>query len=172
MKKINDLRKAYFFFKRGRGQVDACVDWAIERLQNNEEGDDTDIKLLAGSTHENEVKQLVPKILARYLEHSMSEEYLSGKFIVDLHQRYRANEISIIELEPILWRLFYDLSLPGWLVMLCRNCEYATDVHPFVKPFEDEFDYIAGLWKNASSFSDFMDKYDRTVSNRHDIEAQ
>lgn len=126
-------------------QASACIDWAIERLQNNEEIDDADIILLAGSIHEDEVKQLVPKILERYLGHSLSEEYLCGKYIVELHQRYIADEISIIELELILWKLFNNLSMPNWLVMLCRNCEYATDVKSYKKPFEEEFDYIAKL---------------------------
>jgi hypothetical protein len=169
MTKIDDLRRAYFFFTSGIGQADACVDWAIERLQKSEENDDTDIRLLAGSMNEGEVRHVVPRILRKYLGHSVSDEHLAGKFIADLHQRYRASEITIEELDPILSKLFHRLSMPDWLVMLCRNCEYATDMHPFVKHFEDEFDYIAGLWDKASSLESFMAAYDRTVSNKHDI---
>ncbi len=168
MKAISDLRKAYLHFKYEGNKADACVNWAIERLQNHEEGDDTDIKLLAGSTNEEDVKQLVPKILERYSGDSVSEEYLCGQYIVELRRRYLAGEISIIELEPIMWRLFANLSYPDWLVMLSRNCEYATDMEQFRRPFEDELEYIAGLWKSVSSYEDFLEKYDRNVSNQHD----
>ncbi len=168
MKDISALRKAYVHFKYAGDRADACVNWAIERLQNHEESDDADIKLLAGSLSEDEVQQLVPRILEKYLGGSPSEEYYCGQYIVELRLRHLAGEISIMELEPILWRLFTNLSSPDWLVMLSRNCEYATDVEAFRKPFEDEFEYIAGLWETASSYEDFIRNYDRDVSNQHD----
>jgi len=81
---------------------------------------------------------------------------------------YRDGREDEASLEPKLWRLFYDLERPPWLKMLARNCEYATDMPPFQRPFEQEFEYIAGLWAKAQSREEFFSLYDRNVSASHD----
>jgi hypothetical protein len=173
MENITVLLKAYMRLMYGEGGTQACIDWAVERLQNDEEAGDTDIRLLAGASKGEEAKALVPKILERYMGPAMmNPEQLCGKYIVELHQQYVNGEISIIGLEPVLWRMYQDISSPGWLVMLSRNCEYATDVEAFIRPFEDEFAYIAGLWEHASSYEDFIGRYDRKVSNSHDVKGR
>ena len=72
-------------------------------------------------------------------------------------------------LDVILTRLYPALAYPDWLVMLSRNCEYATDVPEFVQSFEREFAYPAGLWAGADSVAEFEQRYSRATSNGHDV---
>jgi len=100
-----------------------------------------------------------------------NEEYWAGKFVVELHKKFYGKEIDIFELETILLKLYNKLGYPNWLVMLSRNCEYATDVTDFEQPFRDEFEYIVGLWGSCNSVTEFNTLYDRNISNMHDIPA-
>jgi hypothetical protein len=170
MNNIDQLHSALLDHKFGLGDLNSCVDWAVDRLAQDEEGDDKEIALLAGSTDADEIEELSQKIINRYLEpEARNEELWVGKLLVRLYARYQSGGISICELEPVIYRLFRYLNYPNWLVMLSRNCEYATDVDNFVKPFEDEFKYISTLWSSSSSLGEFTSKYDRRVSNTHDI---
>lgn len=63
---ITELKHHYFLVRFGRDAGDACVDWAVTRLGNDEEGDDLDIVLLASARGREEVLPLVEAILARY----------------------------------------------------------------------------------------------------------
>jgi len=56
--------------------------------------------------------------------------------------------------------------------MLARNCEYATDMDFYEKPFEDEFLYISDLWSKAGTLNEFLDSYDRNISNSHEANWQ
>ena len=85
-----------------------------------------------------------------------------------LHELFYGSEIDIFELEKRLWKIYYKLDHPYWLVMLSRNCEYATDVQAFEKPFHDEYGYLVGLWKNCDSITEINEMYDSSISNSHD----
>ncbi len=62
------------------------------------------------------------------------------------------NPVQLVRrLDSIISALYVDLNYPDWLTMLSRNCEYTIDVKDFRKPFEDEFQYLYELWKDASS---------------------
>jgi hypothetical protein len=100
---------------------------------------------------------------------AIDDQIEAGKYVVELRHLYDSGKVTIEELEKRLWRLSGELGYPNWLVMLCRNCEYATDIPAFIKPFEEEFAYIAALWENATSSADFLRKYDRTISDTHDV---
>ena len=50
----------------GLGELNACVDWAVERLSRNEDGGDEDVILLASSVDESETEELSQKIVRRY----------------------------------------------------------------------------------------------------------
>jgi hypothetical protein len=142
----------------------------MSRLQADEEGDDRDIPLLAGATGDEEVSALVERVLQRYLGPSAADvPLLCGKCIAELHRKYVAGQIAVQDLEPIVLKMYGSLSYPSWLVMLSRNCEYATDAEVFVKHFENEFAYIAKLWSNSASVEEFMSRYDRSVSDSHDV---
>jgi len=49
MQAIEILEYEYFLLRFGWGGGDACVDWAVTRLGNDEEGDDLEIVLLASA---------------------------------------------------------------------------------------------------------------------------
>ena len=173
MNKIEELKLAFAKYKYGAGQLTGCVDWAVERLVKVEEEDDMDIFLLAGSTNESEIVELVQDILSRYLDaETFNEEFCAGQLLICLYDSYHAKTISIIELEPIISSMYLKLPLnPDWLAMLNRNCEVSIILQTY-KPFEDEFKYITDLWKEAKTLDDFKKKYDRQISNTHDFDWQ
>lgn len=172
MEALTELAIAVFQLRLGFGPADRCVDWAVERLRLDEEGDDLDIVLLASARGIDEVLPLAQAILLRYRgAQRLSDEFLAGKFIVELRAAYLAGRESMASLDVILTRLYRELDYPDWLVMLSRNCEYATDVADFEAPFEMEFDYVAGLWSEAGSAAEFEQRYSRVTSNRHDVRA-
>jgi len=162
------LEYAYLFAKIGLGSFRACIDWAVERLQKDEEGSDLDIVLLAWA-EDDQVIPLVERIISKYCPlHTLDEQFIAGKYVAELRKAYFQNKETIVSLDAKLWNLHNHLDSPTWLVMLCRNCEYAMDVPAFVKPFEEEFAYIAGLWESVTSRADFEARYSRAISNQHE----
>ncbi len=169
MNGVEQLWALHFRMRTGDANWKDCIDWAIERLRRDEEGDDLDVVMLAAATRADEVDSLVIQIVERYIAPgALSDEVAAGKLIVELYRAYTEGKESVASLEPKFWRLFYDLGQPGWLVMLARNCEYATDTEPVQKPFDQEFEYIARLWQESSSKEEFLSRYDRKVSDSHD----
>lgn len=171
MNKIDDLQKAHARYKLGFAVGSTFIDWAIERLQANEEGNDLDIILLASATTEEEALPLTEIILQRYIADNPGLELVAGKEMVNLHSRYLKGELSISDLDDIISNLYVRLDYPNWLVMLSRNCEYATDIDGFKKPFESEFGYIAKLWASSDTVAEFYHVYSRKVSNMHSLPA-
>jgi len=146
-----------------------CVAWAVSRLVANKDESDENIILLASSSCNGEIRELVQKILYPRLDlQQMNFEFWAGKHVVQLHEMYYAKEIDIFSLEKRLWKLYYKLEMPNWLTMLARNCEYSTDVSAFEEPFAKEFDYIVCLWRKAGSIEEFNSSYSREISNTHD----
>lgn len=167
---IHELLEAFIPLKYNFTKGQECVKWAEDRLLYNEEDEDKDVILLAGSTAEEEIKELSLKLLEKYLDKRfLEEEYCAGKFIVKLYEWYKSGSVSIPRLDSIISALHVDLNYPDWLTMLSRNCEHAIDVEDFRIPFEDEFLYIYETWKDAVSVDEFKSKYDRQVSNSHDV---
>lgn len=127
--------------------------------------------MLAASTLNDEASALVYVILERYLGPSrLSDELAAGKLIVEMFDLFQEGKEDAISLEPRLWSLSCDLGHPSWLIMLCRNCEYATDVPAFERPFLDEFQYISGLWKISNIEAEFKARYQHNISQSHDIQ--
>lgn len=168
MNRIADLQMHYARSMLGLSVGSAFIDWAIERLQADEEGEDLEVVLLAAATTEDESLPLAKAILGRYMPDGVELEFVAGKEIVNLRSRYLGGELSIVELDPIINELYVRLEYPSWLVMLSRNCEYATDIDIFEKPFEQEFEYIAQLWASSNTIAEFHATYSRAVSNTHD----
>lgn len=165
-----ELELECFRLRHGDGQAERCVDWAVERLRLDQEGDDLEIVLLASARGVDEVLPLAEVIIERYCGHArLAEQFLAGKYIVALRAAYLAGRESVSSLDTILTRLYPALAYPDWLVMLSRNCEYATDVPDFEQPFELEFDYIASLWADAGDVGAFERLYDRERSNRQGV---
>lgn len=170
MYKLEELKKKYLEYLFEGEKYNNLVDWACEILSNNKEEDDLEISLLASSNEEKEASELTKVILSRYLGFNSNKiETFIGKYIVYLYQRYKNRELERSEIEPILWRLFYDHNMPDWLVMLSRNCECSTDIDNYIEPFEQEFEYISNLWRKSTSYEEFLSKYDRKISNLHDV---
>ena len=170
MQDLAELEQACFQLRHGDGRVERCVDWAVERLRLDQEGDDLDVVLLASARGEGEVLPLAEAIIERYRGvQGLDEQFQAGKYIVELRAAYLAGQQSIQSLDAILTRLYPALDYPDWLVMLSRNCEYATDVADFEQPFEREFGYIARLWAEVGSVAEFEQRYCRATSNRHAV---
>jgi hypothetical protein len=171
MEAIAELEQKYFLQKYGVGDFHACIDWAVERLQRNQEGDDLQIVLLAGATKLEEVAPLVEEIMRRYCgADRLDDQLAAGKFILWLHRQYLRGEETIASLDAKLTTIYPCLGYPDWLVMLARNCEYATDIPDFEEPFNREFAYIAELWASVDNRAEFDSRYNRSISNQHDIE--
>lgn len=171
MNKIDDLQKDYARYQLGLAVGSSFIDWAIERLEAEEEDNDLEIVLLASARTEEEALPLTEKILHRYMPEDLNLELVAGKEIVHLHSRYLKGELSISNLDDIINNIYVRLNYPNWLVMLSRNCEYATDIDNFKKPFEAEFKYIARLWASSTSVAEFNDAYSRKVSDMHSLPA-
>lgn len=170
MESIEELEHQYFLLKVECGEIKTCVDWAVERLQLDQEGEDQDIVLLASASKGEEILSLVEAIVARYCgEERCNDQFIAGKYISYLYASHRKGTESIATIDVKLSRLYFRLDYPDWLTMLRRNCEYSTDVSEFVKPFEEEFEYIARLWESAHNLADFELRYDRNISNQHDL---
>lgn len=169
MQQLTELEIAVFQLSMGFAPADRCVDWAVERLRLDQEGDDLEVVLLASARGRDEVLPLADVIIERYRgAQRLDQQFLAGKYIVELRSAYLAGSESVLSLDAILTRLYPALAYPDWLVMLSRNCEYATDVADFEQPFEDEFHYVASLWAQAESLAAFESAYSRETSNRHD----
>ncbi|WP_219117716.1 hypothetical protein [Janthinobacterium sp. UMAB-56] len=167
MEQLTELELECFQLRHGDGRAERCVDWAVERLRLDQEGDDLDIVLLASARGMDEVLPLAEAIIVRYRGTArMEEQLLAGKYIVELRAAYLAGRESVQSLDAKLTRLYPALGYPDWLVMLSRNCEYALDVPDFQRPFALELDYIASLWAEAGDVDAFERLYDRERSNR------
>lgn len=170
MHAIEELEKSYALFSLGVGEIQPCIDWAIERLQLNQEGDDLKIVLLASATVQDEALPLVKEIVRQYKgSESMNLELVAGKYVSALYPLYLSGSVTIASLDAIFGKLYSVLNYPNWLVMLSRNCEYATDIDNFLVPFDKEFEYIASLWSKAGTLNEFEGMYSREESNKHDI---
>ncbi|MDN2710419.1 hypothetical protein O0880_13425 [Janthinobacterium sp. SUN118] len=170
MEQLTELEIAAFQLSMGFAQADRCVDWAVQRLGLDQEGDDLEIVLLASARGAGEVLPLAEAIIERYRGAGrLNAQFLAGKYIAELRAAYLAGRESVQSLDAILTRLYPALGYPDWLVMLSRNCEYATDVADFQQPFEREFDYIASLWAEAGDVGTFERLYDREKSNRQGV---
>ncbi|WP_298408061.1 hypothetical protein [Janthinobacterium sp.] len=170
MEQLMVLELECFRLRHGDGQAERCVDWAVERLRLDQEGDDLEIVLLASARGVDEVLPLAEVIIERYRgDARLAEQFLAGKYIVALRAAYLAGRESVSSLDTIFTRLYPALGYPDWLVMLSRNCEYATDVPDFEQAFELEFGYIASLWADAGDAGAFERLYDRERSNRQGV---
>lgn len=164
------LNSLYQRLKFGSAEWQDCVSWAIERLQQDDEGDDLDIVLLAAATSSDEVPALFQQIADRHLApEALNDDLAAGKHLVRLHQAYRDGQETVATLEPQLWRMYRKLRYPDWLTMLAFHCELATDVPAYRVPFDAEFDYLAGLWNAAESLAAFSNLYDPEVSKSRDV---
>lgn len=170
MEAIEQLKHDYFLLAFDVGDFHNCVNWAIDRLRHDQEGEDLDIILLAAATTREEALPLVEQVVARYCGMSaLDDELAAGKYVAHLRSAYLQGQETIESLDSKLIKLYFGLGYPDWLVMLSRNCEYATDIPAFEESFEKEFAYIAELWASSGTRSEFESKYSRAVSDQHDV---
>jgi hypothetical protein len=113
MEQLTELELGVFQLRMGFGQADRCVDWAVERLRLDQEGDDLEVVLLASARGADEVLTLADVILARYRGvERLDDQFLTGKYIVELRAAYLAGRESVSSLDAIFTRL-YRARLPG-----------------------------------------------------------
>jgi len=128
--------------------------------------------LLAAATTHDEALPLVEEIVSRYIRiDSPDVQLAAGRFISRLRTEYITGTESIESLDAKIRYALLQPWVPDWLVMLTRNCEYATDIDALHEPFEKEFAYIAELWNSSSNRMEFESKYSREISNRHDAKC-
>ena len=169
MEAITQLERSYFLVKSGGGDYHECIEWALDRLRRDEEGDDTDIVLLAASADRYEVLTFAEHVIERYSGfQALDEQLAAGKYLVALRHDYQRGLETPHTLESKLQSLYERLQYPGWLAVLCRNCRHAKVASPYRELFEKEFAYLARLWAVAMSRQQFESRYHRAVSLRHD----
>ncbi len=169
MKNIEQLQYLHFLHKIGLGNHSDCIGWAVERLQLNQEEDELDVVLLAAAMEGDEVLPLVENIIRKNADTPLDEQVAAGKYVVFLYRAYKTGDESVTSLDDKFTKLYNALGNPDWLVMLSRNCEYATDIPAFLGPFEEELKYISELWTSSETRKDFEAKYSRDASNQHDL---
>jgi hypothetical protein len=150
----------------------ACIDWALYELSKGHTAED--ICILAGLEKNDhwEIKRYIERIVSEdIIGDAFWQQTWAGKAICRMYDQYRSGALNLSELEKKIDRLYVGLGYPLWLVMLARNCEYATDTDAFTKPFEEEFEYIASLWRISDDLGEFLQKYKREISNSHDLEG-
>lgn len=98
----------------------------------------------------------------------LDDEFAAGKYLVTLRSEYVQARATIESVDAVLSILYPKLGYPNWLVILARNCEYATDVPAFKESFEREFEYVTSLWASAANKAAFEAQYSREISNQHD----
>lgn len=168
--KIAQLEANYFELRFGYDDGAACVEWAVDRLTLDEEGNDLEIVLLASARGRDEVLPIVEIIVERYIGNSALDDQLAaGKYIVRLRNAYLQGKETVHSIDVALTRLHPKLGYPTWLTILSRNCEYATDITAFEEPFEQEFVYISKLWESSSTRAEFDQKYRPEISQKHDF---
>jgi hypothetical protein len=169
MEALAQLEHSYFLAKAGMGDYHACIDWAVDRVCHDEEGDDEEIVLLAAASRRIEVLTLTEHVVERYCGHdALDNELAAGKYIAALRSNYLGRSETFASLGPKLRDLYVRLNYPDWLSVLCRNCEYAATVPEYKAPFEREFAYIAHLWVLARTRADFDNIYNRAISRQND----
>lgn len=164
-----ELKQSYIEAQFFESAFEKSIEWAITQIVNGT--DDMNINILAGLEPNNyfEIKEYVEKILDEELNVSKEDlEEWAGQYIIELKKLFTDQVIDIWKMDEKISRLYYKLDYPNWMVMLARNCEYATDVEPFEKPFEDELEYITELWTKYPEYSVFIEHYKREISNTHD----
>ncbi len=170
-KAIAELQQLYFRYRFFNKDPSGFVQWAIERLQLNEEGDDLDIVLLAALRKADRAQELIESIFRKYGGLPIEDEQLlAGKYVALLHERYLAGGESMRALRSrLVFDLYVGLDCPPWLSTLSSTCDRAVSLGPpFQELFEQEFEYIAHLWSLADSYKEFKKLYDPQVSRQHD----
>ncbi|HEV7608971.1 MAG TPA: hypothetical protein VGO61_16630 [Steroidobacteraceae bacterium] len=169
MEEINQLERSYFLLKSGGGDYRECIEWALDRLRRDEEGDDTDIVFLAASEDRQEVLTFAEHVIERYSGYqALDEQLAAGKYLVALRHDYLRGIETVRTLESKLQSLYERLKFPGWLSVLCRNCRHAKEAKPYRDLFDKEFAYLARLWAVAMSRHQFEQRYNRAISVQHD----
>lgn len=170
MEAINQLEYSYFLARSGSGDYRDCIDWALDRLRRNEEGDDGDVIMLAASSEPEEARTFTELVLERYSGlQSLDLQLAGGKYLVALRHEYQRGNETVHTLESKLQRLYVHLQHPGWLSVLCRNCRHARVAPPFHELFDREFAYLARLWAVAATRAQFESRYNPNISRRHGI---
>src|SRR3982751_5944340 len=96
MEEISQLECSYFLLKSGGGDYRDCIEWALDRLRRDEEGDDTDIVFLAASEDRDEALTFAEHVVDRYSGYqALDVQLAAGKYLVALrHDSLRGIETT------------------------------------------------------------------------------
>jgi hypothetical protein len=169
MQAINELEHSYYLLKSGGGDWHECTHWALERLRENEEGDDEEIALLAASNERHEAFTLTEHVVERYSGYqALDPQLAAGKYLVALRHDYLRGVETVRTLSSKVQGLAERLGRPAWLAVLSRNARHARENHEYKEFFDREFAYLARLWALASTRAHFETRYNHAISVRHD----
>lgn len=169
MEAINQLEHSYFLARSASGSYRDCIDWALERLRRNEEGDDPNVILLAVAEEPEEARTFAELVIGRHSGQETLDGHLAGgKYLVALRHEYLRGHETVHSLESKLQRLYWQLRCPGWLSVLCRNCRHAREAAAWRGPFDREFAYLARLWAVATTREQFAARYNPGMSAGND----
>ena len=171
---IAELQYLYFRYRFVSSDPMDFVQWAIGRLELGQDGDDLDIVLLASLEKADSPRKLIERIFQKYTGVPVEDEQLlAGKYVVLLYERYLAESESVKSLTHQLDELDWWLGYGSWVSALSYTCALAAGWDSgYQEPFEQEFDYLAGLWSAADSYDEFQSRYDSNISRQHDGRPQ
>lgn len=163
---IEGLRNLILLNKLIGGTNKQYIDWAVSELLRDV--DDIDVRLLASckENDSNEINMYIRNILGKKIEFSIDEvQETTGKILVANGEKYFNKQLSVIEIEKTIYTLYTSVLDNTWLAVLSRNAEYVTDIDYFLVPFENELKYIMKLWETYPKYHDFINNYNREISN-------
>jgi hypothetical protein len=163
---LKGLRKHLINMDLLNASYQHCIDWAVSELLRDVE--DLNVCLLASSNVKDtyEIDSYIRNILGDNFIFSEAEfQETAGDIIINFGDKYFSKELTIIEIESIVYKLYLSLENNDWLEILSRNAEYATDIDCFKEPFEKELEYITSMWHEYPAYSDFINNYNRGISN-------
>ncbi|HTU67205.1 MAG TPA: hypothetical protein VMF52_14750 [Steroidobacteraceae bacterium] len=169
MQSIHELEHDYHLLKSGGGDWHDCIEWATERLRSDEENDDEEIALLASTTERHEALTLTEHVIARYCgSQALDAQLAAGKYLVALRHDYLRGVETVRTLAGKIQGLSEKLQHPPWLAVLTRNARKARERLEYKDAFDREFAYLARVWALSGTRTEFILRYDHTVSTSHD----
>ncbi len=169
MKKTElDLVDALFSARHlGTGYA-SCLEWAAERIA---EGDSSPaLRALAGREPGDAtvIRKDCELILGMdaIADQDMVLEW-AGRYLAKAGRLFAEGSLGLERIQGPIAKITELLGKPDWLVILARNCEYASGLPAYRAAFEAELKYLSRLWSHAQGIADFLRAYDQRVSSKH-----
>lgn len=91
----------------------------------------------------------------------------AGRYLVRAGRLFAEGSLGLEHIQGPIAKITEILGKPDWLVILARNCEYASGLPAYRAAFEAELKYLSRLWSHSPGIADFLRAYDQRVSSKH-----